>query len=228
MDRIYRRHVSCGRCRQGGTIMLIALIILVALTLAGLALVRSVDTGALIAGNVAFRQSALQSSDAGVELAVAQLVASQNNNNAAAPTNVPYDLTGVAYAAGATPGATAGYMSNGLNPAYFSPVPGTKYDTWDKWWAYMVKLGVASPNSAADASGNTYSYVIQRMCSLAQPFGQGGNSCVTNIGSSTNNCGKGAGVTPGNCNTTQLVYRITVRTVGPRSTASLVQADVIM
>lgn len=59
--------------RQRGITLIIALIALVALTMAGIALVRSVDTGNVIAGNFAFRQTALQATDAGVEAAFAQL-----------------------------------------------------------------------------------------------------------------------------------------------------------
>jgi Tfp pilus assembly protein PilX len=44
--------------RQRGAILFIALIVLVAMSLAGIALMRSVDTNVLIAGNLAFRQSA--------------------------------------------------------------------------------------------------------------------------------------------------------------------------
>jgi Tfp pilus assembly protein PilX len=40
---------------QQGVVLLMALIMLVALTLAGIALVRSVDTTNLIAGNLAFK-----------------------------------------------------------------------------------------------------------------------------------------------------------------------------
>ena len=56
--------------KQGGAALFIALIALVSMTLAGIALVRSVDTSNLIAGNLAFRQAALQTSDIGVEKAV--------------------------------------------------------------------------------------------------------------------------------------------------------------
>jgi type IV pilus assembly protein PilX len=59
--------------KQRGVVLLIALIALVALTLAGIALVRSIDTGNVIAGNLAFKQAALQVSDTGVEAAVAAL-----------------------------------------------------------------------------------------------------------------------------------------------------------
>jgi len=59
--------------KQRGVVLFIALIALVALTLAGIALVRSMDTGNVIAGNLAFKQAALQASDTGVEKAFAAL-----------------------------------------------------------------------------------------------------------------------------------------------------------
>lgn len=49
--------------------LVVALLALVVLIIAGVALVRSVDTGNLIAGNLAFRQRAVHSADAGVETA---------------------------------------------------------------------------------------------------------------------------------------------------------------
>lgn len=55
--------------KQRGATLFIALIALVSMMLAGIALVRSVDTSNLIAGNLAFRQAALQASDTGVETA---------------------------------------------------------------------------------------------------------------------------------------------------------------
>jgi len=56
--------------KQGGAALFIALIALISMTLAGIALVRSVDTSNLIAGNLAFRQAAFHASDVGVETAV--------------------------------------------------------------------------------------------------------------------------------------------------------------
>ncbi|MBL0167677.1 MAG: hypothetical protein IPP85_11310 [Propionivibrio sp.] len=44
--------------RQGGVVLMIALIILVALTIGGIALVRSVSMTSIIAGNLAFQQAA--------------------------------------------------------------------------------------------------------------------------------------------------------------------------
>jgi Tfp pilus assembly protein PilX len=60
-----RTRLAAGR--QRGAILFIALIVLVAMTLAGIALMRSVDTNVLIAGNLAFRQGATAAGDYGVE-----------------------------------------------------------------------------------------------------------------------------------------------------------------
>ena len=56
-----------GRSGQRGVVLFIALIVLVAMSLAGIAIMRSVDTGNLIAGNVAFKQGTLSAADRGVD-----------------------------------------------------------------------------------------------------------------------------------------------------------------
>ena len=53
--------------RQAGVVLLIAL---VALTMTGLALVRSVNATNEIAGNIVFRQSSLSNSDRAINIAV--------------------------------------------------------------------------------------------------------------------------------------------------------------
>src|SRR4051812_49591136 len=57
------------RNRQSGVVLFIALIVLVALSLAGLATMRSVDTAALVASNIGFRQAAVHSADQGIQAA---------------------------------------------------------------------------------------------------------------------------------------------------------------
>ena len=57
------------RRTQSGVVLFIALIVLVAMTLAGIAIMRSVDTGNQIAGNVAFKQGTLASADRGFDVA---------------------------------------------------------------------------------------------------------------------------------------------------------------
>src|SRR5258705_7570907 len=57
------------RGAQRGVVLFIALIVLVAMTLAGLAMMRSVDTNNLIAGNLAFKSAAVSAGDAAIEAA---------------------------------------------------------------------------------------------------------------------------------------------------------------
>jgi type IV pilus assembly protein PilX len=55
---------------ERGVVLMISLIILVALTIAGIALIRSVDTTNIISGNLAFQQAAVHAAEAGTEEAV--------------------------------------------------------------------------------------------------------------------------------------------------------------
>src|SRR2546426_5423054 len=63
------------RARQGGTILIIALIVLVAMTLAGIATMRSVDTATITAGNIGLRQASVNAADQGIQAGVAWLIA---------------------------------------------------------------------------------------------------------------------------------------------------------
>ena len=55
---------------QRGVILFVALIVMVIMSLAAIALVRSVDTANLVAGNQSFKQSALNATDLGVQAAM--------------------------------------------------------------------------------------------------------------------------------------------------------------
>jgi type IV pilus assembly protein PilX len=72
-----RPTAQCRRApsREKGVVLFIALIVLVAMTLAGLAMVRSVGTGVVIAGNLTFKQAATSAADRGVEAGRAWLTA---------------------------------------------------------------------------------------------------------------------------------------------------------
>jgi Tfp pilus assembly protein PilX len=56
--------------KQAGVVLFIALIALIVMSLAAVALIRSVDTNTMIAGNLSYKQSALISADSGVETAL--------------------------------------------------------------------------------------------------------------------------------------------------------------
>ena len=53
--------------RQRGVVLFIALIVLVAMTLAGIGMIRSVDTANIVAGNLGFKQASINAGDNGIE-----------------------------------------------------------------------------------------------------------------------------------------------------------------
>jgi type IV pilus assembly protein PilX len=191
--------------RERGTILFIALIVLVAMSLAGIALMRSVDTNVLIAGNLAFRQGATAGGDWGLEHARAWI----SGNPAELEKDKPN-------------GATfywANWQENldliGNNPSLA-----------------IADYNWADPNEAVDlgfdTAGNRVQYVIHRLCdkegapnvvqcvrsklSATAGTAQGGSNQVQPVGGGNVNIG------------TSVLYRVTVRVTGPRNTVSFVQA----
>ena len=198
-------------------VLFIALIVLVAMTLAGIALVRSVDTTNVIAGNLAFQQSATNSGDTGTEFALTWLQTNQGIN----PANLYLDVP------------AQGYIAS-FNPAF------AVGQSWDHYWnTVLVPAGVvasldASGNQIAycgatvsscptNAAGYSVSYVIQRLCNAAGDPTSVGVDCaqpnaVSLSGASSRTAGTVALKT-----TAQYFYRITSRVAGPRNTVSYVQ-----
>jgi Tfp pilus assembly protein PilX len=63
-----RRHQVDLPRRQGGVVLFVALIILIVMTLAGIAMLRQITAGVSIAGNLAFKQNATAVADRGIEV----------------------------------------------------------------------------------------------------------------------------------------------------------------
>lgn len=198
--------------KQRGVVLFFALIALVALSLAAVALVRSVDTSTLIAGNLAFKQSATASGDSGINAAISWLAATQAANttlNLLTDPSHPFNITDLA--------ARPGYHSH-VDPA----LDITAAATWDNSNSVLV---------GTDGSGNTIRYLIQRMCSTANALPTVQNCLFSSA--TEDNSGQtiplpqevcvGAGC-PQRGQNPQV--RITARTTGPRSTVSYVQTFV--
>lgn len=202
ISQFHSRPIGKIPARQSGVVLIIALIVLVAMTLAGIALMRSVDTSNLIAGNLAFQQAATHSGDAGIEKAIDWLQTVNNGTtlNDSDPTN--------------------GYAADGSDPSR-SPAAG---QSWDSYW---VASRVARPSKdlVADSSSNQVSYVIDRMCLTAAPKMEAKctTSPVVNV-ALNNDEGPELPLTRASV----VYYRITARIAGPRNTVSYVQAIVSM
>jgi len=192
--------------RQRGTMLIISLIVLVAMTLAGIATMRSVDTASLVAGNIGFRQSTLNAADQGVQPAVTWLKANMNTGTVNADQNATTNSLG--YFASVAPGNDIDWTNNAN-------------------WLNAALVNGGTP----DAGRNVVAYRIDRMCACA---GNPGGTCpsgVTNICASTpTNLGLpgGEGVSMTGLSTfvgtTAIHYRVTVRSLGPRGSVAYVQA----
>jgi Tfp pilus assembly protein PilX len=191
------RRQAITLARQRGVVLFIALIVLVAMTLAGLAIVRSVDTGNQVSGNIAFRQAALASGDRGLDAAFTWL---KNNIT----TGVLDNNSG-----------SNGYFATVIDPP-ISPQSGAPDWTDPSVWGSAFVVGT-------DSNGNQVSYVIHRMCQSAGPFN---NNCAQ-AAQSVGGAGNGMCVGCNQFNSLPVVYfRVTVRVDGPRSTFTILQSNV--
>ncbi len=193
---------NSGPAGQRGVVLFIALIVLVAMTLAGIAVMRSVGTNVLISGNIAFKQATTSVADYGVEKARAWI-------QTALPTVLQND----------TP--AAGYFSSWkYDPT--APTDLTKnFDPYQFDWNGSGMLVAPAPDPST-----TVRYVIHRMCRLANASTDDVNQqCVTlatsSTGGSTQNVISG-GQQPLS-NLTQVYFRVTVKVTGPKNATSFIQ-----
>ncbi|RDE51082.1 MAG: hypothetical protein DVS81_08035 [Candidatus Accumulibacter meliphilus] len=207
---LHRRQALAAhpRSNQRGVVLLVALIILVALTLSGVALIRSVDTANLIAGNQSFHQSAVHAGERSTESALTNWLEA---NNALGDK----DLFDNAPADG-----TTGYLAARDDRAVDADPP----ETWQDFWNRTVAVTPAV-TLAPDAAGNTVSYVIHRLCQTTGAPHLA--NCAKQPASISSGGSFGAGgVQPLTNN--QVYYRITTRIAGPRNTVAYIQTIVAL
>lgn len=202
------------RSYQQGVVLFIALIALVVMSLAALALVRSVDTNTLIAGNIAFKQSATSSGDFGID-SVVGFIASKDS------ANVNTDPLQYLNNSDSTH-STGYYAVVNTNNAPTSP---TMFNITDEAsWAIPTKVG--SINTAdLTAAGMTVNYVIERMCRNNNATPSASNCLLAAVQTNTSSSGGAqAGGPPPSTTGGAPLYRVTVRIAGPQNTLSYVQA----
>ncbi|MFY9328278.1 MAG: hypothetical protein WAO76_09720 [Georgfuchsia sp.] len=202
--------------RQQGVTLLIALIMLVSMTLAGIVMFRQIGTGIIIARNLTFRQSATTAADRGIEAARTWLVA-----QGAGALEQPIIAQGyypawcnVSVDASNVPDEDEdGTLDNcGAEPPPSTFVPAT-YN-----WANSVQA------IADDGAGNRVQYVIHRLCRIPGGINVSSQQCVT-IGSVTSGGSHGSASygTQALTNTMQPYFRITARVTGPMNTVVYTQ-----
>lgn len=198
---------------QAGVVLFITLIALVAMTLAAVALVRSVDTGTIVAGNLGFKQSAVISADAGLEAARTFLLANGANLASDRPTDGYYstrqdaiDLTG---------NRTPGIQTDNVD--------------WDGSTASAASKAFKVNGGAQDNAGNTIAYVIHRMCDIPGGLNDPGQACATTSMSAGGSTMDAPDYSKYGLPSAQLVYfRVTSRVTGPRNTVTYVQSMLVL
>ncbi len=217
--------VAARRCRciahrsrmlpkQRGVVLFFALIALVVMSLAAVALIRSVDTSTLIAGNLAFKQASVNAGDGGIDSAMTVLDGMQK----------AMDVNGIqVYPDIACPNCASIFNLDAPAKGYYSSILDGPVLTgvWDNDNSVLV----------SNDNGIEVRYIIQRICRTANTAADPGNcmfsSALVENGPQqvqrTNDVCKngvcvGAGTTP--------QIRITSRVSGPNFTVSYIQAIV--
>lgn len=185
--------------RQRGVVLFMALIALIALSLAGLAMVRSVDTGNVISGNMAFRQAAMQNSDVGIEAAFLALPGILNTSRDANIANQYFALRQAVDTAG---------VPSAVN------------------WANVPCRDNANATVTCSDQDYQVKYVIDRLCeqqttgSTTVTDVQG--YCFVDV--STGKSGSKGAFQAVFSSADSVYYRVTVQVSGPRNTTAYVQA----
>ena len=203
--RFARAHALHTR-RERGVVLFIALLVMVALSLAGIALLRSADTAVTVAGNLAFKQSAAAAVDRSLEQAVKALFDPQTDPTTSAP--VITDKT--------VDNAAQNYFSHvRLSGGSIPEIPAELQSV-----SALTGAGLKDNLVPQDPAGNNVYYVIERMC--ANPGPAIGTNCNLSIAA----LGADAGTQhyEGLARVGDAYYRLTVRVEGPRNTVQYAQA----
>lgn len=193
--------------RQRGVVLFIALIALVAMTLAGIALMRSVDTANVIAGNFAFKESTLHATDQAIEFAITALPGVIGTTGATASANQYLPVQSAVDSQGVPTGVDWSAIASQHDNSTGNDVQYVIERMCD-----MVPAVAASgviPAVAAHAPDQTNRNEVTDYCITAPQ------------------CSPGVSInTPPFCVAGDINYRVTTRATGPRGTISVVQSVV--
>lgn len=201
--------------RQRGVVLFIALIVMVAMSLAAIALIRSVDTTNVLIGNLAFRQASILPANLAVEQAAAALF------NDSAPT-------GVAAIADPTADLPAeNYYAKWQNSDDPRGIP-LQLQTKSNWTLPKTLDAMDANDASVTAANKTHvRYVIERMCDSSAAVIPADHSAQPSW------CDMlPPKVNPGTTVHDQSVatlnpipfYRVTIRVDGPQNSTSFLQA----
>lgn len=203
---------------QRGVSLMIVLIALVIMSLAAVGLIRMVDTGSLVVGNVAFKQSTTSSADTAVEAAIIWI---RDNNTG--PTLYQNNTI-------------AGYYASSLDELDVSGKSNRTTRVLADWkangCAYAASGSYATcvtPTGENSNNGYTTSYLITRMCKTVGDPNATGNGCARPLANVSQSPKRGElkyGEDKRFANASGPYFRIVVRSEGPRNTVSFTESYV--
>lgn len=198
---IHRSHFSTSDAYgQQGVVLFVALVVLVIMTLAGISMMRQIGGGQMIAGNLAFKQSATSSADRGTEAA---------RNLVMISATVILDADQPA----------SGYFATTAPPvAAFTSTPGQPFNPATYKWDVA---NASFEDTAGDGAGNRVQHVIHRLCPSIGPIE--GQLCTTMVNTDGGDKGGTDYTKPPLVTDQKPYFRVTTRVTGPRNTSSYTQ-----
>ena len=197
---------------QRGVVLFIALIVMVAMSLAGIALMRSVDTTSTVIGNLAFRQASILPANYAIEDAAAGIVQRRQFQQPPADRGREGRHVGRELLRDAQPGRPAGTTCMACRSrcrrSRRRPGPRLKLDDGDNQITYVIER-MCNPNATSVPADNS---AAASWCDMMAPKQSPG----TTINDPT----------PASALSGKPFYRVTVRVDGPAGTnaVSFVQA----
>ncbi|MGJ3702297.1 pilus assembly PilX family protein [Variovorax sp. AFSI2.2] len=209
MKTLFKIH---GPARERGVVLLFCLIILVVLLAGGVAVMRSMDTSLVGAGNLAFKRDLVNQG----ELAIAKAMRE-------------FQASGALAATGATSSSLPGANYSAIQlVANAQGIPEVLLKKTTLTGPDVVGNTFAPTGTPISGSGGvTVRYVIDRMCNATGAFSTIGKSGCVYTPSTTETLGGDQSQlsTPGPSIPSPPIYRVSVRVDGPRDTQAFLQAS---
>lgn len=213
-------HASLSkRAQQQGISLPIVLVALVLLSFAAVGLIRSVDTGSLIVGNLAFKKASSATADRTAETAITWL---QNNNNTTLYENI----------------TASGYYATSLTNLDVTGKSALTSRVLVDWegnsCAYATSGtftgGCVAPSATTTANSFSSNFVITRMCKTTGDPNATSNGCAKPVSTNSGDSPKKGELKHGEDKRFSApagpYFRIVVRTVGPRNSVSFTETYV--
>ena len=183
-----------GRARQQGMVLIVVLVVLVVTLLAGMAVMRAVQTGNAMSGNLSFRQIGMAAADRAI-------------------TDAMTDVANRVVAGGGNTGEANRYLAVIDGTVDALGVPGAI--DWTKVRCNDEK-GALVTNCAVDDGTYRVQYVVERRCA--------GNPDLADVAEIRSRCEYEPQATAGSPATIALRYRVLIRVRGPRGTENWFEA----